>query len=150
MCNNNYLINIVSKCRIMSNPSAIILSNDEKTVSVCSKTTLELGVDLVCKKDFPCMLLELQENDYKVILCDCSDDFHKCSNWIKVIKKIRPKLPLIVLTKEIDKSTGGKLYQEGIFDLCEKPLDQDYLKEIISAILNPAKSHDKINKFNNI
>ena len=114
--------------------SAIILSTDEETISVCSKCTSELEMDLVCKRDFPCMILELQENDYKVIMCDCSDNFQNCSNWIKVIKKIRPKIPLIVFTRKIDKSTGGKLYQEGIFDLCEKPLSKDYLKEVLSAV----------------
>ncbi len=130
--------------------SAIILSTDEETISVCSKCTRELDMDLVCKRDFPCMILELQENDYKVILCDCSDNFQKCSNWIKVIKKIRPKIPLIVFTGEIDKSTGAKLYQEGIFDLCEKPLSKDYLKEVLSAILTSSGSGEKFNKFNNI
>jgi DNA-binding NtrC family response regulator len=134
----------------MANPSAIILSTDEDTISVCTKCTRELGMDLVCKTDFPCMLLELQENDYKVILCDCSDNIQKCANWTKVMKKIRPKIPLIVFTKEIDKSTGGRLYQEGIFDLCEKPLNRDYLKEVLSAILTPSKSHNKIKNFNNI
>ena len=134
----------------MAFPSAIILSTDREIVSVCSKCTRELGMDLICKRDFPCMLLELQENDYKVILCDCSDNFQKCSNWTKVIKKIRPKVPLIVITQEIDKSTGGKLYQEGIFYLCEKPLNKNYLKEVLSAILTPSKSHDKINNFNKL
>lgn len=130
--------------------SAIILSIDEETISVCSKCTRELEMDLVCKRDFPCMILELQENDYKVILCDCSDNFQKCSNWIKVIKKIRPKIPLIVFTQEMDKSTGAKLYQEGIFDLCEKPLSKDYLKEVLSAILTSSGRGEKFNKFNNI
>jgi DNA-binding NtrC family response regulator len=114
--------------------SAIILSTDEETISVCTKCTRELEMALVLKNDFPCMILELQENDYKVILCDCSENFQKCSNWIKVIKKIRPKIPLIVFAEEIDKSTGAKLYQEGIFDLCEKPLSKDYLKEVLSAV----------------
>jgi DNA-binding NtrC family response regulator len=131
-------------------PSTIILSTDEETISVCSKCARELGMELICKQDFPCMLLELKENDYKVALCDCSDNFQKCSNWIKVIKKIRPKMPLIVFTQELDKSTGGKLYQEGIFHLCEKPLNKDYLKDVLSAILSPSKSDVKINKFNNI
>ena len=130
--------------------SAIILSTDEETISVCSKCTRELEMDLVCKRDFPCMILELQENDYKVIMCDCSENFQKCSNWIKVIKKIRPKIPLIVFTEEIDKSTGAKLYQEGIFDLCEKPLSKNYLKEVLSAIITSSGSGEKFNKFNNI
>ena len=114
--------------------SAIILSTDEETISVCSECTRELEMDLVSSKDFPSIVLELQENDYKVILCDCSDNLQKCSNWIKVIKKIRPKIPLIVFTQEMDKSTGAKLYQEGIFDLCEKPLCKNYLKEVLSVI----------------
>jgi DNA-binding NtrC family response regulator len=130
--------------------SAIILSTDEETISVCSKCTRELEMDLVCKRDFPCMILELQENDYKVIMCDCSENFQKCSNWIKVIKKIRPKIPLIVFTEEIDKSTGAKLYQEGIFDLCEKPLSKNYLKEVLSAIITSSGSGEKFNNFNNI
>ncbi len=130
--------------------SAIILSTDEETISICTKCARELEMALVFKKDFPSILLDLQENDYKVILCDCSDNFQKCTNWIKVIKKIRPKIPLIVFTQEMDKSTGGKLYQEGIFDLCEKPLCKNYLKEVLSAILTSSGSGEKFNKFNNI
>ena len=130
--------------------SAIILSTDEETISICSDCTRELEMDLVCKGDFASILLELQENDYQVIFCDCSDNSQKCSNWIKVIKKIRPKVPLIVFTREINKSTGGKLYQEGIFNLCEKPLSKNYLKEVLSAIQAASKSNNKINNFNKI
>jgi DNA-binding NtrC family response regulator len=134
----------------MAISSAIILSTDEETISVCSECTSELEIELVCKKDFPSILLELQEKDYQIIMCDCSDNLQKCSNWIKVIKKIRPKLPLIVFAQEIDRSTGGRLYQEGILDLCEKPICKNYLKEVLAAILTPSKSHNKINNFNKI
>ena len=134
----------------MAISSAIILSTDEETISICSDCTRELEMDLVCKGDFASILLELQENDYQVIFCDCSDNSQKCSNWIKVIKKIRPKVPLIVFTREINKSTGGKLYQEGIFNLCEKPLSKNYLKEVLSAIQAASKSNNKINNFNKI
>ncbi|MFC2102867.1 hypothetical protein ACFLSS_00395 [Bacteroidota bacterium] len=134
----------------MAISSAIILSTDEETISVCSECTGELEIGLIRKRDFPSMILELQENDYEVILCDCSDNFQKCSNWIKVIKKMRPKVPLIVFTQKIDKSIGGKLYQEGIFHLCEKPLNKEYLKEVLSAILASSRSGEKIKKFNNI
>ena len=134
----------------MAISSAIILSTDEKTISVCSKCMHEFSMELVCKRDFPSMILELQENDFEVILCDCLDNFQKCYNWIKVIKKMRPKVALIVFTTQVDKSTGGKFYQEGIFHLCEKPINKDYLKKVLSAALTAYKSHDKINNFNNI
>lgn len=135
----------------MANNSAIILlSNDDETISVCSECARELETNLVFIGDFPSILLELQENDYGVILCDCSYNLQKCSNWIKVIKKIRPKIPLIVLAGEIDKSTGGRLYQEGILNLCEKPISKNYLKEVLSAILTSSKAPNKINNLNKI
>ena len=134
----------------MATPSAIILSTDGETISVCSECISELEIELVRRKDFPSILLELQENDYEVVLCDCSDDFQNCANWVKVIKKIRPKIPLIVITQEINKSAGGNLYQEGIFHLFEKPLNKSYLKRVLSAILTPSHSQDKIKNFNNI
>lgn len=134
----------------MAFSSAILLSNDEKTISVCTEGTGELYMSLVNKQDFPSLILELQENDYTVILCDCVDGIQKCIKWIKIIKKMRPKLPIIVIGKGIDKSTGGILYQEGIFHLFEKPINKNYLKEILSTTLPTYRSHDKINRLNNI
>jgi len=131
----------------MSFPSAILLSNNDETISVCIKGSNELEINLIIKKDFPSLILEIQENDYRAILCDCSNDFQRCSDWIKVIKKLRPKVSLIVIVKEIDKSTGGKLYQEGIFHLCKKPLNKDYLKEVLSAAITSFSSRKNINKF---
>ncbi len=131
----------------MALPSAILLSNDDETISVCIEGSNELEVTLIIKNDFPSLILDIQENDYRAILCDCSNNFQRCSNWIKVIKNLRPKVSLIVIVKEIDKSTGGKLYQEGIFHLCKKPLNKDYLKEVLSAILTSIKSGGKIKKF---
>ena len=134
----------------MAKFSAMILSTDKETISVCAEGTRELEMELIIKQDFPSLIKELQENDYAAIFCDCFDDFQKCIKWVKIIKKMRPKVPIIVISKGIDKSTGGILYQEGIFHLCEKPINKDYLKQVLSATLTSNKSHDKINKFNNI
>jgi DNA-binding NtrC family response regulator len=134
----------------MANHSAIILSTDEVTISVFAEGAREMEMTSVHKNDFPGLLLEIQECDYSVILCDCSNSFKKCLQLVKIIKKMRPKVPLIVIGNEIDKQTGGKLYQEGIFHLCEKPINKDYIKEVLSATSNPFKSHENINKFKNL
>ena len=87
----------------------------------------------------------MQENDYAKVLCDCSDNNEKCVNWIKVIKKLRTKVLLIVISQEIDKTTGGKFYQEGIFNLCKKPLNKNYLMEVLSATKISLSSQGSIN-----
>jgi len=115
--------------------SAILLTQDKEIISLFSSTATELQTKVVAKQDIASFLLEIQEHDYALAICDCSNSISECFKWVKVIKKIRPKVPLIVISSEIDKTSGGKLYEERIYHLCEKPLDKDYLKEILSASL---------------
>ena len=111
----------------------IILSKDEDTISVCFEICSEIGIALVMKKEFAGFILDLQENDYDLIICDCSETFSICHDWVKIIKRINPKTPLIILNERTTPNEGGILYQEGIFNLTEKPIDAKIIKEIIAA-----------------
>lgn len=118
----------------------IILSRDEDTISLCFEICSEIGIALVKKKDFAGYILDLQENDYDLIICDCNEIFSICHNWVKIIKRINPKTPLIILNERITPNEGGILYQEGIFNLTEKPIDGKIIKEIIAATVSFYKS----------
>ena len=111
----------------------IILSSDETIISQCLEICSEVGIALVRKKEFAGFILDLQENDYDMILCDCNESFAVCHNWVKIIRRINPKTPLIILNERTSPTEGGILYQEGIFNLTEKPLDNNIIKEIITA-----------------
>ena len=113
----------------------LILSSDEKTISQCFEICSEIGIALVKKKEFAGFILDLQENDYDMIICDCTDGFTVCRNWVKIIKRINPKVPLIILNDKTNPQEGGILYQEGIFNLTEKPIDNTIIKEIITATI---------------
>lgn len=123
----------------MSIKSAIILSTDNQTISVCEAYCKKAGLVMVAKSEFDDLILELQENDYEFIICDCSLSIEKCIQHVKIIRKMRPKIPLIIIGEEIDKTTGGKLYQEGINHLFEKPVESNYLQEVLSAISTSIK-----------
>ena len=124
--------------------SAILFTQDREIINLFSLTASELQMTIVNRQDFASFLLELQEHDYALAICDGSKSISECLKWVKVIKKMRPKVPLIVISSEIDKIWGGKLYEERIYHLCEKPINRDYLKEILSATLS---SHGPQNKF---
>jgi DNA-binding NtrC family response regulator len=113
----------------------IILSSDETIISQCLEICSEVGIALVKKKEFAGFILDLQENDYDMILCDCNESFAVCHNWVKIIKRINPKTPLIIVNEKTSPQEGGILYQEGIFNLTEKPLDNNIIKEIITAAI---------------
>ncbi len=113
----------------------IILSSDETIIAQCLEICSEVGIALVKKKEFAGFILDLQENDYDMILCDCNEIFSVCYNWVKIIKRINPKTPLIIVNEATTPQEGGILYQEGIFNLTEKPLDNNIIKEIITAAI---------------
>jgi DNA-binding NtrC family response regulator len=118
----------------------IILSSDDETILQCFEICSEIGIALVKKKEFAGFILDLQENDYDMIICDCTEGFAVCRNWVKIIKRIKPRIPLIILNEKIKPNEGGILYQEGIFNLTEKPIDNKIIKEIISATVSFYKS----------
>ena len=113
----------------------IILSSDETIISQCLEICSEVGIALVRKKEFAGFILDIQENDYDMIIVDCVESFSACHNWVKIIKRINPKTPLIIVNERTSPSEGGILYQEGIFNLTEKPLDNNIIKEIITAAI---------------
>ncbi len=92
------------------------------------------------KKNLPDLYVDLQENDYDMVICDCTESFSVCHNWVKIIKRINPKIPLIILNERTNPQEGGILYQEGIFNLTEKPIDSNIIKEIITATIPFYKS----------
>lgn len=118
----------------------IILSSDEDTISQCFDICSGIGIALIKKNEFADFILDLQENEYDMVICDCTESFTVCHNWVKIIKRINPRIPLIILTERTNPNEGGTLYQEGIFNLTEKPIDSKIIKEIISATVSYYKS----------
>ena len=113
----------------------IILSSDEDTISQCFGICSEIGIALIKKTEFAGFIVDLQENEYDMVICDCMESFTVCHNWVKIIKRINPKTPLIIVNEKTSPQEGGILYQEGIFNLTEKPLDNNIIKEIITAAI---------------
>ena len=87
-------------------------------------------------------LLALQEKDYEVALFDCIHVDDITLNWVKVVRKIRPKLPLIIFSDEVNPKTGGKIYEEGTFHLCLRPVQKKVLRQVLSAAID--LKHSKV------
>jgi DNA-binding NtrC family response regulator len=76
-------------------------------------------------------------------LFDCIHVNELTLNWVKVVRKVRPKLPLIIFSDEVNQKTGGKIYDEGTFYLCLRPVQKRVLHNVLSAAL--AQNHTTAN-----
>ena len=116
--------------------TGIIYSSDHDVVDTCFDCCSEIGMALAKQTEFTNFILELQQNIPDLIIFDSNDGYKDCLKQVKIIKKIKPKIPLIVISDNIESLEGGKIYEEGIFLLTQKPVDKIIIQDIISASIN--------------
>jgi len=114
---------------------AIILSQDIEIIRLCDEVGDEIGMRMERIPELADFILALQEKDYEVALFDCIHADDITLNWVKVVRKIRPKIPLIIFSDEVNKKTGGKIYEQGTFYLCLRPVQKKVLRKVLSAAL---------------
>jgi len=123
----------------MRNSQVIILSQDLDFIEVCESLAAELKIENNIKYKLANFLLSLQENDYQVALLDCKHLDMESLKWVQVVHRIRPKIPLIIISDEVDQNTGGKVYEEGTFYLYIRPVVKSTLKKVLMAALSPSQ-----------
>ena len=119
--------------------SGIIYSSDHEAVEICFDCFSEVGIGLVKQNDFANFIYKLQEDLFDLIIFDSDKLYSDSLKYVKIIRKIKPKTPLIVFSDNTEKVEGGKIYEEGIFHLEQKPIQKNILKEVIKASLNTFK-----------
>lgn len=116
--------------------TGIIFSSDHDVVDTCFDCCSEIGIGLVKQTEFTNFIFELQQDILDLIIFDSKNHYADCLKQVKIIRRIKPKIPLIVISDSIENIEGGKIYEEGIFHLAQKPIDKNIIKEIISASIN--------------
>lgn len=81
-------------------------------------------------------LLSILDNDFDVVFFDLElPDAHGLKT-IKIVRRIRPKLPIIVLTQKSDPELGGQVMQEGVAYFGDKLINQDAIRTTLNKLLN--------------
>ncbi len=118
-------------------PNQILIgSNSQQNIKICEQAVAELGAALIVKNKVADLLLSLQEDDYNAIVFDLDNKEIESLKAIRLIRRMRPKIPLITLAKKIDKQIGGKILSEGVFPIIIAPPNKKKLSAAIRAILN--------------
>lgn len=58
---------------------------------------------------------------------------------IELMKRLRPRIPLIVLSGDASMETGGRVLEKGVFSYFIKPLDLPFFGEVIDCALERTK-----------
>jgi len=114
--------------------STILIQNDYTVINV--KSAIEsISQALEHQVDFMILDLESYNANDKVA--------------IDIIKKERPKVPIIVLTEDNSLETVRELTHSGVFYVAIKPIQKNKMEILIEAINNYNRGHKQVNYLNN-
>ncbi len=114
----------------------LVGSKTVANIHLCEEVAAELGVATIVQKRMADILLSLQEDDFNAIVFDLDIKEMEALKAIRLIRRMRPKIPLIALAKKIDKRSGGKILSEGVFPMIVAPPNKKNLSAAIGAALN--------------
>lgn len=80
-------------------------------------------------------LLTVVEQNVGLVIIDLSIDESAGVKTVEILRKIRPRLPLVVLSGDRSLEAGRQVLQHGVFYYLLKPVDLEELDQIIRIAL---------------
>lgn len=87
------------------------------------------------------VLLAVAEDNIRLVILDLSIQEPSGAKTVEILKKIRPRLPVIVLSGDHSIETGRQVLQHGVFYYLLKPLDAKELDQVVQTALAPGKRY---------
>src|SRR5262245_50325818 len=120
----------------MPAPTGIIKSCDGEFITLCQAAGNELGLEWHVQERATAWLLELLNDDFVVAVLDNKGVDPDNLEWIQLARRLRPKVPLIVVHEpQVDIALGAKFYEEKVFYFCSRPVDRSILDRVLAAAL---------------
>jgi len=127
----------------------IIQSCDQELIALCHEIGREIGLSVTVAPTIPSFLLALHEDDFSIAILDCVNSGTAILDWVRLIRRLRPKVPLIVICDQIDQTMGGKIHEQGVFYLYIRPVHQEILRDVCVAALKQTGAPNRPSKQEN-
>ncbi len=112
----------------------IVVSNDPKVIHLFN--------DVLARKEYSILVPEnrLQaiwhtlDTDIVCFVVDLSEKSEDELTFINIIKKVKPRLPVVTLYSEVKPNSNRQLAETGIFYRAVKPLRVQEIEQVVEAI----------------
>ena len=127
-------------------PGVILIGSAETSVknSLSDFMSISFGMESVCVSETSDLLLEAIDRQVELAIIDTNILGLPIAKALQILKKCRPRVPVIVVSDDYSVATGSSITGHGVFYYTYKPLDMSSFKEIIeSALKKRAKEQEQ-------
>jgi len=89
----------------------------------------------LCVTETSDLLLEILDKNIDLTIIDLNLSGLPIDKTVQIIKKCRPRVPVIVLSDDYSVATGSRIMEQGIFYYTYKPLDMERFRETVESAL---------------
>lgn len=93
-----------------------------------------LTIDSVWEDDD--LLLQVLQTDYDVLIYDLEISKADGLKMVRILRKIRPKVPLVVIANDLSRELGGKTLHENVAYCAVKPIYPAAIEKVVFSALN--------------
>ena len=117
-------------------PSVVFATNDPSSVTSVSGVLMKRNWEVLITKSKLQSIINVLERNIAFFILDYElpDNYNSNIELISIIKTIRPKVPIIVLTSDNSLTTRKRLAEAGIFYCALKPIRENEITQLIEAI----------------
>jgi DNA-binding response OmpR family regulator len=115
---------------------ALIVSSDNEMRDRFSRLFKKIYVSFVLESDKITALMRILEMDIRIIIFDMESFPTNGIDFIRLIKKIKPRTPIITVTEEMSDEKYKELLDAGAFYCIIKKRKKDEIRRMVEGVLS--------------
>jgi two-component system nitrogen regulation response regulator GlnG len=115
--------------------SSIIASGDSVLINQMIDVLLQYDYSVTIEKSIIKIISRILESEVNLLILDLDAPQELNFDSIDIIRKLRPRLPIIVLSMDNSLETLKTLVQKGVFYSTIKPATTEEIEEVVKAII---------------
>ena len=124
----------------------IITSNDKETITQLTNILNDKEYMVLCEDSKVKSIIQVLDNEADFIILDMEAPNKLDLDIIAILQRVRPRLPVIVLSDDNSVDTFVKLKEFKVFYSAVKPVRDDELELVIERIKSLKNNKDKKSK----
>jgi len=124
--------------------SSIIVSADASVINPMTDILMQYDYTITIEKSIIKFISSMLEKEISLLILDLDQPEGPNFDSIDIIRKLRPRLPIIVLSADGSLDMLKMLAQKGVFYTAIKPIITEEIEEVIQAIANSHNKNGKI------
>ena len=123
--------------------SSTILSSDARVVNQMTDILMQHDFTVTVEKSIIKLISSMFEKEISLLILDLDSPQGVNFDSIDIIRKLRPRLPIIVILVDNSLETLKTVVQKGVFYTALKPVLVEEIEEVIQAVTQSQYKNEK-------